>query len=179
MKNGTEIQAFIESTAQLLAGLRVTDYYAEPLPSPTDLRLANVVGRFMAITPSQRETFQAALTQSQRALFGIYGHRAATLGRREESRERLLSGLAAAAIANYEIPARRNVEVALSVYHHVARKLGLNTVDLFDEAAGYAVGETAVLLRQFGRRRDVTLHKFGWREIKTPDGVKYKFSLGG
>ncbi len=179
MNNGTEIQAFIEQTANFLAGMRVTDYYAEPLPSPNDWRLANVVGRFMALTAGQRETFQAALTRPQRSLFGIYGHRAATLAMREKSHERLLSGLVAAVIVNYAVPARRSVEVALAVYYHVACKLGINTVDLFDEAAGYGGAAAAALFEEYGRRPGVTLKKFGWREIKTPDGVKYKFSTGG
>jgi hypothetical protein len=40
-------------------------------------------------------------------------------------------------------------------------------------------GAIADYLRVYGRRSDIGLRKYGWREIKTPDGVKYKVSPGG
>jgi hypothetical protein len=33
----------------------------------------------------------------------------------------------------------------------------------------------AARLLSFGNKPDVTLKQYGWREIKTPDGVRYKF----
>ena len=94
---------------------------------------------------------------------------------REESRDWLLSGLIGNAIGNTIIPERRRIEVGLVVYMHVARKLAINPIDLFEEAAVYATAEFATTLHQFGRRGNVTLQQFGWKELKTPDGLKYKF----
>lgn len=178
MKNGTEIRAFIEESIQYLDGVDVKTFYAEELPSATDDRLGTMVARFMADKPGDRALFHQLISVQQRAVFGIFGHRAATLAAREESREQLRVALAAAGIANYEVPQNRRVEVALAVYYHCARKLGINTVDLFVEAGSWTSRETAVLFQQYGRRSDVTLAKFGWREIKTPDGIRFKFSWG-
>lgn len=175
MKNGDAFAALTEEAVDFLKEKKALDYYREPLPSTTDEKMAAMIGRFMDATPAQREAFQQALTSEQRALFGIYGHRAATLSVRENARDRLLSGLVGAAIANYVVPARRNVDVALAVYHHCARKLGVNTVDLFEEAAGYAGEEIAGHLAAFGRRSDVHLKSYGWRELRTPEGVQYRF----
>ena len=178
MKNGTEFEAFVEETADFLKETAVLDYFRQPLPGPLDARMGQIVARFMAASPAQRELLLGALGKSQLALLGIFGHREATMGIREGSRERLRRGLVGLALAHHELD-RGSLEAALAVPHHIARKMGLNTVDLFDEAAGFVGGAMGDYLRGYGRRNDVGLHKYGWREIKTPDGVKYKVSPGG
>ncbi len=176
MQNGTEFTAFVEDVVRFLEGKKSVAYYQEPLPSPTDEEMAGIVGRFVAATPEQREQFLRSLTNRQRALFGIYGHRAATLAVRQKlGRQALLYALVGAAIANYQIPQKRRVELALAVYHHCARVLGFHPAELFAAAAEYASPEMAEMMRSFGKRGDVTLSKFGWRELKTPDGVRFKF----
>ena len=177
MKNGTEFKVFVEETAVFLNETAVLDYFRLALPSPLDERLADIVSRFMAASPEQRQMFLAALDKPQRSLFGIFGHREATLGIRTESRERLLRGLVGAAIAHQALD-RGSLDASLAVHHHIARKMNVNTVDLFDEAAGYVAGEIGEYLRGYGRRSDVGLRKYGWREIKTLDGLKYKISPG-
>jgi hypothetical protein len=177
MKNGTEFQAFVEKTAVLLQDTAVLDYFRQPLPGPLDERLGQIVDRFMAASPEQRQMLLAALEKPQRSLFGIFGHREATLGIRTGSRERLLRGLVGVAIAHQALD-RGSLDAALAVPHHIARKMDVNPVDLFAEAAGYVGGEIADYLREYGRRSDIGLRQFGWREIKTPDGVKYKISPG-
>ncbi|MBP6472952.1 MAG: hypothetical protein KBE23_23820 [Chloroflexi bacterium] len=175
MENGNSFRVFTADSAAYLADRTVADYYAEPLPAATDEKLDEMVIRFMAATAAEREFFQAALSPAQRSLFGIYGHRAATTAVRSHSRDHLLRGLVGAAIANYTIPDRRNVEVALAVYYHCAGRLDWHTVDLFEAAADYAGGEIVGELLAYGRRSDITLQKFGWREVKSPDGIRYKF----
>ncbi len=176
MDNGNAFQGFIEDAVAFLQQLQVIDYYQESLPGELDERLAAMVDRLMAATPTERERFQQALAPGQRSFFGIFGHRAATLAMRYEDRGWLLRGLVGTAVANYTIPPKRNVEVALAVFHHVARKLGVNTVDLFDEAAAFGDEAIAAHLRTFGRRSNVRLGSYGWREVKTSEGVKYQFS---
>ncbi len=178
MKNGTEFRTFVEETAVFLTETAVLDYFRQPLPAPIDERMGQIVDRFMVASPEQRDLFLDALGKSQRSLFGIFGHREATMGMREESRERLLRGLIGAALAHQALD-RGSLAAAWAVPHHIARKMGVNTVDLFDEAATYMTGEIGERLREYGRRSDVGLRQFGWREIKTPDGVKYKISPGG
>jgi hypothetical protein len=178
MKNGTEFRVFVEETAVFLRETAVLDYFRQPLPGPLDDRIRLIVERFMGASPEQRELFLAALDKSQRSPLGIFGHREATLGMREGSREQVLRGLTATAVAHYALE-RGSLSAALAVPHHIACKMGGNTVDLFDEAAVLVGGNVGDALRQYGRRSDVGLRKFGWREIKTPDGVKYKISPGG
>lgn len=176
MQNGSAFRAFTEDAHLFLSDLKVVVYYTESLPCATDERLRQIVDRFWRGTAVEREQFQLALAQQQRSLFGIYGHRAATLAVRQNSRDWLLSGLIGAVLANYVIPPRRNVEVSLAVYHHCARKIGASPVALFDEAAEAAQPELAHKLHNFGRRADVHLKQFGWQEQKTAEGVLYKFS---
>ena len=176
MKNGNAFRTFTDETRQYLSGLRVVIYYAEPIPSTTDERLRLIVDRFRRGTAVAQEQFQTSLAQENRSLFGIYGHRAATIAVRQNSRDWLLSGLVGAVIANYIVPPRRNVDVSLAVYHHCAQKIGQAPVDLFAEAAQYAQPALAEKLHTFGHRADINLKQFGWEEQKTPEGVRYKFS---
>ncbi len=175
MQNGSDFHAFIQEASQYLSQLTVTSYFAADLPADEDERLRGIVARYMAAKEVQWPQFRDGLAQEQRSLFGIYGHRAATLAARKESRDWLLSGLVGNAISNTIIPERRRVEVSLVVFMHVARKLVINPIDLFEEAAVYATPEYAKTLHAFGRRGNVTLQQFGWVELKTSEGVKYKF----
>ncbi len=173
--NGTSFHTFLTESIHYLDGKTVAGYYAEPLPSEMDGRMGQLVARLVGATAEEREQFSTTLTQQQRSLFGIYGHRAATLAARNESGEQLLMGLVATAVSNFTIPERRRVEVGLAVFHHVAHKLEMNPIELFEETAVYATDEFAQILLSFSRRADITLKKYGWEEQKTDDGVKYKF----
>ncbi len=176
MNNGNAFRTFTDDTVHYLSGLKVVVYYAEPIPSATDERMRGIVERFTRGTAVEQEQFQRSLGQAHRSHFGIYGHRAATLAVRQDSQEWLLSGLIGAVIANYVIPARRNLDVSLAVYHHCAQKVGLSPAALFSEAARYAQPPLAEKLSTFGHRADVNLKQFGWQEQTTPQGVRYKFS---
>jgi hypothetical protein len=176
MKNGNAFSTFTDETRQYLSDLKVVVYYAAPIPADTDERMRLIVERFLRGTAVEQDQFQRALGQAQRALFGIYGHRAATLSVRQNSQEWLYSGLIGAVIANYVIPPRRNVDVSLAVYHHCAHKIGDSPSALFAQAAKVAQPALADRLHSFGHRTDINLKRFGWQEQKTPEGVRYKFS---
>ncbi|MCA9995517.1 MAG: hypothetical protein KDE56_07215 [Anaerolineales bacterium] len=175
MKNGDAFHAFIEETAVFLHDYTVLDYYREPLGGDTDERMGEVVARYGAATAVQRERFLAAMEKGGLSLFGIYGHRAATMAVRQQSRELLLRGLVAMGIANYVVPPKRNVETAVAIFHHCARKLGISPVELFDEAAQVAPPHMTTFFEEFGRRPDITLSRYGWQELRTPEGVRYKW----
>ncbi len=173
--NGTEFTAFLAQAQNYLAQLTVLDYFKRPLPDDADTQLADITDRLQAASPAQRQKFVLALEPAQRSLFAVFGHRAATLAARQQDRSWLERGIVATAVANFTIPPKRNVEASLAVFHHVARKLGANPVDLFDYAADLVGGEIAPRLHTFGRRTDVRLSSYGWRELRLPDGVQYKF----
>jgi hypothetical protein len=177
MHNGDAFRAFTEEVITELSQVTAVDYYIQPMPSELDGRIQAIITRFMAATATERNPFQQSLPPEIRSLFGIFGHRAATLAARNQSADWLQTGLVGFTIANYIIPKKRKVELGLAVYHHVARKLELNPIDLFETAAQFGSPEIALHLLTYGRRTDITLIKFGWQEQKTPDGVKYKSVL--
>jgi hypothetical protein len=176
--NGTDFHTFLSETAVFLSQQKRLDYFRATLPDALDERLAVIVQRYLAAAPSQRQQFLAQFDRQQRTLLALFGHRAATLAMRRQERAWLRWGLLGAALANYDTAERRGIAISLAIYHHVARQLGVNTVDLFDEIADCVQGDLAPLLRQFGRRSDIRLAQFGWRELNTADGVRYKFDWG-
>lgn len=173
--NGNAFHAFIEHARATLAGQTALDYYRQPLPSDADTRLYDIIRTFREAAHPQRQAFIDSLTDAQRALFGLFAHRAATLAVRLESPDWLENAFLASVIANTPIPESRNVELQLAVLHHCARKLGRNPIELFDWAATYAADPLAAELEQFGRRDDIVLKKFGWVERRTPDGVTFAY----
>ncbi|MBP9502243.1 MAG: hypothetical protein KBF17_08795 [Candidatus Promineofilum sp.] len=173
--NGQAYRAYLESAQAVLAGLTMVDYYAAPLPSPADESLAEIISAYTGWPADVRERFRASLPRDKAGLAAIFGHRAATLAVRTGDPDRLRLGLIGNAIANDLIPDGRHVEAALAVFHHCAGKLELEPEALFDEAAQFASDEMAERLRAFGRRTDVTLKQFGWREIRTAEGVRYRY----
>ena len=175
MQNGNALHILIEEAAVVLSAINMVAYYAAPLPDDIDERLRQVVTQFTVLTPEQRVRFLESLTSEQRSVFGIFGHRAATLAAREKSPDWLRSGLTGYVMANYTIPQGRQVMVGLAVYYHVARLLELNPVNLFEETAVYAAPEMAEEMLAYGRDGEISLHQYGWRELKTPDGLRYKF----
>ena len=172
--NGTQARAFIEQSVQFLNEHNVIDYYQSPLPCAIDERLDGIVQAFMVASPEKREAFLTALTHDHRSLFGIYSHRAATLAVRQEAPDLLRQGLAASVIANDVIPDRRRVEVVWALFHHCARKLNVNPVDLFEATAVYAKPDLAAQMIAFSKQ-GINLRTYGWRELKTDAGIQYKF----
>ncbi len=177
--NGQAFWAYLQSALAILEPLTPLDYYQQPLPSTTDEVLAEVVNVFTAWSEADRQRFLDALPAGKRALFGIFGHRAATLSVRRLEPDWLHWGLIAGVIAHkdtrLESDGGRSLETTLAVFHHCARTLELSPESLFDEAATFAAPQLAAHLRSFGRREDVTLKQFGWREVRRPEGVSYKF----
>lgn len=175
MQNGNAITALIAEVTAVTAATNITDYYAAPLPEKTDERLRPIVTQFSTLERHQADQFMAGLSPVQRSLFGIFGHRAATLAARQQSSSWLRAGLLGYVIANYIIPEGRQVNVGLAVYYHVARQLGLNPVALFRETAVYATPQMEQEMLGYGRDGKISLDQYGWRERKTPDGIRYKY----
>lgn len=173
--NGHAYRAYLERALAVLEELTVGTYYTSPIPAPTDDDLAEIVSAYTAWPLPVREQFLAQLSSPKRGLFGIFGHRAATLAVRRDMPDLLRLGLIGNLIANSPIPPNRNVEAALAVFYHCARKLGLDPEAFFAESSQFADDEMAARMLAFGQKKDVTLKQYGWREIKTPDGVRYKF----
>lgn len=173
--NGSSLLPKIAETHELLEGLDKVAYYGGPMPSEADEQLRRLVNWFRACGPDDRSGLMNNLTPAERAYFGLFGHRAATLSMRQENAGWLWAGLAGYAMANWTVPDSRRVEPALAVYYYCATKLGEDPQRLFEMTAELASDEMRPILVDFGNRKDVRLSSFGWREIRTTDGIKFKF----
>jgi hypothetical protein len=149
--------------------LRRYDVDVDAVATHTDSQVERICADLQEASPVHRGVFLSALTDRQRTIIGRYGVRAATLALRERSIPRLRSGLVALVLSGSAASDERDFMVGAAVHHHVARQLGLDPAVLFDEAAAYA-GPAGDLLQAFGRRQDVTLQAFGWREVATDRG---------
>ena len=172
-------ETFAEEACAYLDGVSRYIYVQEPAPSGTDDQVLLICRALNAAGPDRGREFAGLLNDHRRLIAGMFGSRVPTLvlgpGREDEEREELLAcGLIAEALANLGYPDFRDVLVGLAVHHECARRLKLDPTDLFDAAARYADEETAALMRIFGRRRDVTLQRFGWREVPTPGGPRFE-----
>jgi hypothetical protein len=85
----------------------------------------------------------------------------------------LLRGELHRAVAAYDGRDDRDLMVSLAPLHDCARRIGLDAVALFDEAAASATPEVAVLLQHFARRADITPEAFGFALVGTADGRTY------
>jgi len=99
---------------------------------------------------------------------------AATHALAEGTRTAVVDALAADAARNTGLD-YRDILLGFAPFFDAARRLGLDTVDVFDTAAERTPADVAELLRTFGRRSDVTLGAFGW---VFEDGA-YRFALRG
>lgn len=173
--NGMAYRAYLEAATVVLDRLSIQTYYSSPLPAPADEALAEIVSAFTGWPPPARESFVTHLNPSKRGLFALFGHRAATLAVRNNEPDRLLLGLIGNVIANSPIPPKRNVDTSLAIFYHCSRKLGLDPQVMFDEAARFATDDMAAALWAFGLQDNVALKQYGWREIRTAEGILHKF----
>ncbi len=172
--NGNALLAFLQDTVAILSDLDLLGYYQQPLPSDSDHQVRQVVDRFSTLSLGEQAQFLDGLADDRRPLFGIFGQRSATLSVREQDPAWLSAGLTGAVIANYHIPNGRPVEPALAVFYHCATELGLDPAVLFAVAARMASEDMALRLTDFGRKPEITLRHYGWKVVKTPDGVVFR-----
>jgi hypothetical protein len=136
---------------------------------PTEQEVAALRGSLAGTSSVERARFRAELRDRQQVALGRFGVRCAAVALREHSPALLRIGLITIALAESDGDPR-DLMVTVAAHHHVARQLGLEPAEIFDEAASFADPDTADVLRLFGRRVDVTLQAFGRRQVDTPDG---------
>lgn len=138
-----------------------------------DGRAARVCALYEAGSAGQRALLGGILTTRERDVIGRYGRRAATLALRERSAARLRSGLLAEVLAGTIALDPRDFMIGAALYHHCATRLGVDPAAVFDAVAACAEPSAAAVVRDFGRRTDVTLAAFGWREVATGNGPDF------
>jgi hypothetical protein len=64
--------------------------------------------------------------------------------------------------------------VGLAPFHDCARRLGLDVVQVFTDAADAVGGQAGEIARVFAQRSDVTPEAFMYAVESTPDGPRYR-----
>ena len=68
----------------------------------------------------------------------------------------------------------RDLMMAMAPYHHCASQLGEDPARVFADVAAQLHGETAVFVREFGERRDITGSSFGFVLDEDDGGPLYR-----
>lgn len=168
----------VARTLSLLDSVVLPEFYGPPCR--LDDVLAALLGALAEGAPAERDGVAGALTEQRRRVLARYAMRAPMLALRTETPHHLFAGLVANCLIERTTRDPRDDMIFFAPYTHVARELGVNPTELFDSAAAYAAPDLANDMRVFGRRTDVTLRVFGWRQIDTPDGPSFEMvHMGG
>ncbi len=152
------------------------DYSSQPIPCELDYVVGNLVSLYKRLSPEERETVRSLISERNSYTLLAFAERMAALGVREKSRERLLDGLLALILENYNADWRDNVTKLAPLYHS-AVKIGTDPQGLFTEAASYDNNEVAEVIREFPQREpdNRSLEAFAYREHYGVDGFRYKW----
>ncbi len=152
------------------------DYSSQPIPCELDYVVGKLVNLYKQLSSEEREIMRSLTSERNSYTLLAFAERMAALGVREESRERLLDGLLALIIENYNADWRDNLTKLAPLYHS-AVKIGVDPQGLFTEAASYGNNEVAEIVREFPRREpeNRSIEAFGYREYYGEDRFRYKW----
>jgi hypothetical protein len=170
--NNTRFRALSDHATVVLESLQLDRYYG-PLCA-VDEAISALGRAFTDATPDQRASFCTSLTARARRALGRFTLRAPMLALRARDASMLRDGLLVHVLLEQQMHDWRDDLISFAPYYCVAQELGLAPVELFDEAAVYAVPDLAKVMTTFGRRTDVTLGVFGWRRIETAEGPTFE-----
>src|SRR3954447_25655474 len=109
-------------------------YYRSRIPCPEDERVARVVRAFSESSPGRQAVFREAIDGVRAGLLLVFSERMAALAVRMESAQPVVQGLIAASLAQEGDP--REALAVPALHRRSAEILGLDTIRLFDDAAG-------------------------------------------
>ena len=165
-------QAMTDKATVVLETVDLDGYYGSA--TAADDAIAAIGRVSVDASPHQRRAFSAGLSRHARHVMGRFALRAPMLALQLRDGSRLRDGLIVHCLLEQTMGDWRDDLVGFALYHYVACQLGLDPIELFDEAARYAIPELATLMNAFGRRTDITLGVFGWRRVETPDGPTFE-----
>lgn len=150
-------------------------YPKRPIPCEIDALISDFVRMFMQASPPDRWQISAAVPPRDGAFFIHFAQRMATLGVRDQSRQRLLEGLVALLIEGYKEDFRDNI-ISLGPLYDAALKINVAPQELFDEAAAYLDNGPARDIMEFPQREpgNRSLGAMGFIESSDADGFKYQ-----
>lgn len=161
--------------AERLSSEHTAGYDLTLQPSTIDTTVKQLIDRYSALAPADREAFLTPFSMDQSFTLLLFAIRMAMLAVREHSTQRIVDGLMALVIEDCRLD-WREVLIVCSLLNHSAQLIGADATALFDRAAGMASPTTAEHLRGFVRR-DPGLQRvesFGWRASGSGAGFRYE-----
>jgi hypothetical protein len=164
-----------QSINDVVATLRgisaLVDYgWDQPL-NDVDSRLDNLLEITSRLDMDGLASIANKLGPNEIGVLGIYSRRVAQRAIGDVSESDIRAGLNAVILARWDRKVDpRDVMVGLAPLHVAASRVAGSATRIFDSAAEQAPASLADVLRVFGRRNDVTLETFGWKEVDTPNG---------
>jgi hypothetical protein len=146
-------------------------YYRSRIPCPDDEAVARVVRAFSESSPGRQAVFRDAVDGVRAGLLLVFSERMAALAVRMESGEAIVQGLVAASVAQEGDP--REALVVPALHRRSAEILGLDTLRLFDEAAGRTDLSGAHWLRDVRDAED-SPEDVGYEEADDGEGFRYE-----
>ena len=146
-------------------------YYRSRIPCPEDERVARVVRAFSESSPGRQAVFREAVDGVRAGLLLVFSERMAALAVRMESAQPIVQGLVAASLAQEGDP--REALAVPALHRRRAEILGLDTLRLFDEAAGRTDLSGAHWLRDV-RDADESPEDVGYEEADDGEGFRYE-----
>jgi hypothetical protein len=153
----------------------VPDRWSLSFTGPTgdlDHALDSILARVVESDEGLVSAINDALHRRQRALIYCYAIRLLARGLTDSDAEILPRAATALAIACYDETDYRDLMVNLAPLHVVATRLTGDASSTLDWIVDRLSEEQRNNLRRWGRRTDVTLDSFGWKETATDDGIK-------
>ena len=146
-------------------------YYRSRIPCPDDERIARAVRAFSEASPGRQAVFREAMDGMRSGLLLVFSERVAALAVRLESAQPVVQGLIAASLAQEGDP--REALAVPALHRRSAEILGLDTLRLFDEAAGRTDLSGAHWLRDV-RDADESPEDVGYEEADDGEGFRYE-----
>lgn len=164
---------------QITRGLRTVGYGIPAWEAPVttaDLAMDHLVGAAMELPPEALTTLARHIGSATRRKLYRYSVRAASRCTVVRNGRLCRVALIAAALAEWDEPEPKEIMVNFTPHHVAAMRVG-SAGRLFEWAADRVEAEALrETLHAFGRRTDVTLEAFGWKEVRGPKGTWFVLS---
>jgi hypothetical protein len=149
-------------------------YYRSRIPCVEDERVAKVVRAFSESSPGRQAVFREAVDGVRAGLLLVFSERMAAMAVRMGSVEPIVQGLVAASLAQEGDP--REALAVPALHRRSAELLSVDTIRLFDEAAGRTDLAGAHWLRDV-RDAEESPEDVGYEEADDGEGFRYERAI--
>lgn len=149
-------------------------YFRSQLPCVFDAMLGEAIRRYIIEEPEEvRRLWACSIFAGAYVHFGAYATRGAMIAVREGSMEILMNALIATSIEMQGIDDYRLSFITLSLVHHSAVILGVDTKELFQQAELYSVSRGGLIGFLDRSEHDKSIQAMGYRQGDSPAGIIY------